>query len=455
MPALGMCCSSGKVKLPEIETPPEPLHGLLIGTDPNSSLFLRSIRQFNSCFQMTSFGATEIVKNTAANGQQFNSTFKIKGQIYHKVGSLLPMQNEPYKFLQIYFMGGEDSERALANRVNTRCNYNHLNSPFATRIVSELDALLNEHNELLKLFKSHMHKLQSDNHAIFINPDRTPAGGHIRRFNAPVVDDVAGIMVGDHTATRQIVIRRRNNSLQSIPDTHRLYDALQYPLIFWKGQDGYCINLKQRDPVTAIKLPTAILIFQKRAQRSVAGHVNMRVQTLHDPSAETFSKQLLDIGNGKVAVHDNTESIKLPTGFCTIVHSQDVLIDCIFPDVHTQYINLEWLAERAILAAKNVDVHGLNFKIQQLLPTDSVSYKSVNTVCNTIESVNYPVEFLNSLDLPGMPPHHLQLKVGSPVILLRNLNPPRLCNGTRLVIKKLMKNVIEATILNGKFQAKR
>ncbi|XP_046865507.1 uncharacterized protein LOC124459827 isoform X2 [Drosophila willistoni] len=232
---IGMCCSSGKVKLPEIKTPPEPLHGLLIGTDPNSSLFLRSIRQFNSCFQMTSFGATEIVKNTAANGQQFNSTFKIKGQIYHKVGSLLPMPNEPYKFLQIYFMGGD---------------YNHLNSPFATRIVSELDALLNEHNELLKLFKSHMHKLQSDNHAIFINPDRTPAGGHIRRFNAPVVEDVAGIMVGDHTATRQIVIRRRNNSLQSIPDTHRLYDALQYPLIFWKGQDGYCINLKQRDPVT-------------------------------------------------------------------------------------------------------------------------------------------------------------------------------------------------------------
>jgi hypothetical protein len=35
-----------------------------------------------------------------------------------------------------------------------------------------------------------MHKLQSDNHAIVINPDKTPAGEHIRRFNAPV-DDVA------------------------------------------------------------------------------------------------------------------------------------------------------------------------------------------------------------------------------------------------------------------------
>ncbi|KAF8789418.1 hypothetical protein HNY73_007356 [Argiope bruennichi] len=166
------------------------------------------------------------------------------------MGSLLPMPNEPHKFLQIYFMGGEDSGSALANRVNARCDYNNLDSLYARRIVSELDALLNEHNELLKIFKSHMHQLQSDNHAIVINPDKTPAGEHIRRFNAPVVDDVAGIMVGDCTAAREILIRRRNNNLQFIADTHRSYDALQYPLIFWKGQDGYCINIKQRDPVS-------------------------------------------------------------------------------------------------------------------------------------------------------------------------------------------------------------
>ncbi|XP_073999516.1 ATP-dependent DNA helicase pif1-like [Rhodnius prolixus] len=180
--------------------------------------------------------------------------------------------------------------------------------------------------------------------------------------------------------------------------------------------------------------------------------VNMRVQMLQDPSAETFSKQLLDIGDGKVAVHENTGCIKLQTDFCTIIDSQNSLIDHIFPDVHTQYANHKWLAERAILAAKNVDVNGLNLKIQQLLPGDLVSYKSIDAVCDTNGTVNYPIEFLNSLDLPGMPPHHLQLKVGSPIILLRNLNPPRLCNGTRLVIKKLMKNVIEAIILNGKFQ---
>ncbi|GFU87822.1 ATP-dependent DNA helicase [Trichonephila clavipes] len=51
-----------------------------------------------------------------------------------------------------------------------------------------------------------------------------------------------------------------------------------------------------------------------------------------------------------------------------------------------------------------------------------------------------------------MPPHNLRLKIGSLVILLRNLNTPRLCNGTRLVIKRFTGNLLEATILVVKFK---
>lgn len=71
---------------------------------------------------------------------------------------------------------------------------------------------------------------------------------------------------------------------------------------------------------------------------------------------------------------------------------------------------------------------------------------------NQDDVVNYPTEFLNSLELPGLPPHNLQLKVGSVVIMLRNINQPRLCNGTRLAVKRLMNNVIEATIIKGKYK---
>ncbi len=94
---------------------------------------------------------------------------------------------------------------------------------------------------------------------------------------------------------------------------------------------------------------------------------------LQDPSAEIFSKQFLDIGDGKVTT-DETRCIKLSTYFWTIIDSHDALIDQILPDVHRRYTNHEWLAERAILAAKNVDVNELKFKLQHSLPRDLVSY---------------------------------------------------------------------------------
>lgn len=128
------------------------------------------------------------------------------------------------------------------------------------------------------------------------------------------------------------------------------------------------------------------------------------------------------------------------------------MIQCVFRNIIQNYNVLQWLSERAILAAKNVDVNAININIQNMLPGETAVYKSLDTVMNQDEVVNYPVEFLNSLDLPGLPPHIINTKIGVPIILLRNINPPRLCNGTRLVVKKLMNNVVEATILNGKFK---
>jgi len=52
----------------------------------------------------------------------------------------------------------------------------------------------------------------------------------------------------------------------------------------------------------------------------------------------------------------------------------------------------------------------------------------------------YPVEFLQQLNAGGLPPALLCFKVGSPVILLRNLDPGEgLCNRTRIVVLNVRK----------------
>ena len=57
-------------------------------------------------------------------------------------------------------------------------------------------------------------------------------------------------------------------------------------------------------------------------------------------------------------------------------------------------------------------------------------------------AANYPVEFLNSLNLSGLPLHDIKLKVGAVVMLLRNLDPHSgLCNGTRLIITAIHANL--------------
>jgi len=176
---------------------------------------------------------------------------------------------------------------------------------------------------------------------------------------------------------------------------------------------------------------------------------NMRVHLQGDVSAGHFAQQLLTLGNGKAPVDPNTGLINIPNNFCNVVESIDTLKTSVFPNIELHFKDHKWLCERAILAPKNSSVNVINLQIQQELPGDATSYKSIDTVVDVDEVVQYPTEFLNSLEPPGMPSHNLILKIGSPVMLLRNLDAPRLCNSTRLSVKSLMPHVIEATILQG------
>ncbi|GFX79542.1 uncharacterized protein TNCV_825311 [Trichonephila clavipes] len=67
--------------------------------------------------------------------------------------------------------------------------------------------------------------------------DRVPRGEYERRFNAPTTNEIAAVVVSsERTASRDIVIQAHDGRLTRVPDTHRFYDALEYPIIFGKDK---------------------------------------------------------------------------------------------------------------------------------------------------------------------------------------------------------------------------
>ncbi|GKA54140.1 ATP-dependent DNA helicase PIF1-like protein [Tanacetum coccineum] len=114
-----------------------------------------------------------------------------------------------------------------------------------------------------------------------------------------------------------------------------------------------------------------------------------------------------------------------------------------FPDFATKQSEEAYLKERAILTPQNDDVDAINAYMFEKLPGPTITYNSADEVCkasiNTLDQQHlYPVEFLNSLNFPGMPPHALHLKKELPIMLFWNVNPSQgLCNGTCLIITDL------------------
>jgi hypothetical protein len=75
-------------------------------------------------------------------------------------------------------------------------------------------------------------------------------------------------------------------------------------------------------------------------------------------------------------------------------------------------------------------------------------YYNADSVVHGEQHGIYPIEFLNTLNFSGVPPHELHLQEGCPIILLHNMTSG-LANGTRFIVIQLMQHVIEAEVAAG------
>lgn len=174
---------------------------------------------------------------------------------------------------------------------------------------------------------------------------------------------------------------------------------------------------------------------------------------------QEFSQWILNLGDGKVtsATNDSDCSINVPSEFCIESEAADIneLIDAVFPDLVSSYSNVDYLRERSILTPRNKVVDHVNNLMLGKIPGEEFTYLSIDSVkCCAGEdeqlTASFPVEYLNSIKVSGIPPHNLILKVGVVVMLLRNMNQAMgLCNGTRMIVRRCLKHTVVCEIISG------
>jgi ATP-dependent DNA helicase PIF1 len=181
--------------------------------------------------------------------------------------------------------------------------------------------------------------------------------------------------------------------------------------------------------------------------------INMRLKSAMKEKLEetiAFSDWLLKVGNGSKDLdlpHAEKGRIALPSFAGHRVNSLETLINATYPRLVEREHDHNYFSSRAILTPLNKDADELNELILSRMPGADRTYLSADSAAKSEDHNLYPVEFLNSLQLSGIPPHALKLKEGAIAMLIRNLKGD-LSNGQRLIVVRMQQNIIEVRRTN-------
>ena len=244
-PKFGMCCYQGKISLPPLQHPPIELSQLLLSQEQLGKRFREHIRNYNNALAMTSVGRKLDNSLNRQGGGPYS--FRLHGELIHRVGSLLPPEGEAPVFAQLYIH--DNAQQAHEHR-----SANTFNATLDPGTLRELQDMLWRSHPGVALYK------QAYQLSLAIPPERQcrialrfDAGCDRRRYQAPdaSVREIAVILPGDGDQVRGsqdiILYRHHGPPLQRISDCHPFYPALRYVLLFPTGQLGWHPNLFYRD----------------------------------------------------------------------------------------------------------------------------------------------------------------------------------------------------------------
>ena len=180
-------------------------------------------------------------------------------------------------------------------------------------------------------------------------------------------------------------------------------------------------------------------------------HLTQNMRLRQSPENAAFAQWLLEVGEGRGLSPKKT--ISLPRTMIAPGHTVDSLANLIYPDIANQPKPDSFFLDRTILTTTNAYVDDINTHLLNMFPGEETTLLGFDTVAGDGRNHGhqYPIEFLNSMAIPGLPLAHLKLKKGCPLMLLRNMDQVNgLCNGTRMVLLDVKPRVLQCRILGGK-----
>nr|KAJ0193152.1 hypothetical protein LSAT_V11C800407890 [Lactuca sativa] len=229
-----MCCGNGKVELLELKQAPTNYQNLFHNVDPKGKNFMKNIRRFNSMFSFTSMGGKV---DSSINRGNAPYVFRLSGQNYHCMGSLLPIDGSKPNFSQLYIY---DTENEITNKQHALSTQNDgctlTSHSLDIEIIRFLKDMLDSTNELVKCYR--MARDCFDEKSSY----RSKVTSYRKKVAALIVGDI-----GDAIDNRDIIVTTKSGSLQRINELHPAYLGLQYPLLFPYGDDGYRVDIPHRD----------------------------------------------------------------------------------------------------------------------------------------------------------------------------------------------------------------
>nr|GEV27327.1 DNA helicase [Tanacetum cinerariifolium] len=251
-----------------------------------------------------------------------------------------------------------------------------------------------------------------------------------REYELPTGDMLGAIVYEPGLETNMdydIIIEERLGCPQRVNKLHPSYMSLQFPLLFIYDPDGYSKELRMVSPTGSSFKQKRVVTLIKKTCSIIWDESPMNDRRCFESLDRTL-RDLLDEPN-------------------RLFGGKTVMLDGDFRQTLSVRKSASNNEDKAIVCPTNDTTDAINAKIMSLLSGTTRTYIRYDDAIShghdggEVELL-YPREYLNTLSFSGLPPHRLELKVGTPIMLLRNVNIiGGLCNGIRLIVTQLLPKI--------------